>query len=46
MIRFEGITKKYDRLTVVSNISFEVAKGDLVVLIGPSGCGNGANGLI
>jgi osmoprotectant transport system ATP-binding protein len=39
MIRFEGITKKYDRLTVVSNISFEIAKGDLVVLIGPSGCG-------
>ncbi|MDR3341451.1 MAG: ABC transporter ATP-binding protein [Treponema sp.] len=39
MIRFEGITKRYDRQAVVSNITFEVAKGDLVVLIGPSGCG-------
>ncbi|MDR2394764.1 MAG: ABC transporter ATP-binding protein [Treponema sp.] len=39
MIRFEGITKKYDGKPVVSDITFEVTKGDLVVLIGPSGCG-------
>ncbi|MDR1957239.1 MAG: ABC transporter ATP-binding protein [Treponema sp.] len=39
MIRFEGITKKYDGPPVVSDITFEVTKGNLVVLIGPSGCG-------
>lgn len=39
MIRFEGITKKYDGKPVVSDITFEITKGDLVVLIGPSGCG-------
>jgi osmoprotectant transport system ATP-binding protein len=39
MIRFEGITKKYDGKAVVSDITFEVTKGNLVVLIGPSGCG-------
>jgi len=39
MIEFQGVTKKYDNRAVVSNISFEVAKGELVVLIGESGCG-------
>lgn len=39
MIQFDNITKKYDRHTVVSNISFEIQKGELVVLIGESGCG-------
>jgi osmoprotectant transport system ATP-binding protein len=39
MIRFEGITKKYDGKPVVSDITLEITKGDLVVLIGPSGCG-------
>lgn len=39
MIRFENITKVYDRKEVVSDISFEVQKGELVVLIGESGCG-------
>ena len=39
VIRFEKITKKYDQQTAVSNISFEIEKGELVVLIGESGCG-------
>ena len=39
MIRFENVTKAYDKQTVVSNISFEIASGELVVLIGESGCG-------
>lgn len=39
MIRFEKISKVYDRQAVVSDISFEVPKGELAVLIGESGCG-------
>ena len=39
MIQFKNITKKYGQQTVLSDISFEVNKGELVVIIGPSGCG-------
>ena len=41
MIRFENVCKSYKNTKddVVKNISFEVEKGKLVVLIGPSGCG-------
>ncbi|MEA5013087.1 MAG: ABC transporter ATP-binding protein [Candidatus Limiplasma sp.] len=39
MIEFKRVTKKYGKETVVSDISFTIDKGSLVVLIGPSGCG-------
>jgi osmoprotectant transport system ATP-binding protein len=39
MIRFEDISKKYDHQVVISDINFRVPKGELVVLIGSSGCG-------
>ena len=41
MIRFENVCKSYKNTNdkVVKNVSFEIKKGDLVVLIGPSGCG-------
>lgn len=39
MIKFESITKRYGQQTVLSDISFEVNKGELAVLIGLSGCG-------
>jgi osmoprotectant transport system ATP-binding protein len=40
MIRFEQVGKVYpDGTTAVDGLSFEVAKGELVTLVGPSGCG-------
>ena len=38
-IKIENVTKKYGDLVVLENISFEVEKGDVLVLLGPSGCG-------
>ena len=38
-IRLEQLTKRYDGRPVVSNLSLEVAKGSLCVLLGPSGSG-------
>ena len=41
MIRFEHVTKTYrgQNTPVIQDISFEVAQGEITVLIGPSGCG-------
>ena len=38
-IRLEQLTKRYDGKPVVSNVSLEVAAGQLCVLLGPSGSG-------
>lgn len=39
MLRVENISKSFDKLKVLKNISLEVNKGDKVVIIGPSGSG-------
>lgn len=39
MIKVEGITKRYARFTAVDNVSFEVAKGQIVGFLGPNGAG-------
>lgn len=39
MIRFEHVSKCYDKTTVLKDLSFSIAPGQFVVLIGPSGCG-------
>ncbi|HHX12809.1 MAG TPA: betaine/proline/choline family ABC transporter ATP-binding protein [Clostridiales bacterium] len=39
MIEFKQVSKKFKNTTVLKDISFEIEKGDLVVLIGLSGCG-------
>jgi osmoprotectant transport system ATP-binding protein len=39
LIKFENITKKFKNTNVLSDISFEIEKGQLVAIIGESGCG-------
>lgn len=39
MIRFEHVSKSYGGNLVLDDLSFEIAPGQLAVLIGPSGCG-------
>lgn len=39
ILKLENINKFYSKTHALKNISFEVNKGEVVVLIGPSGCG-------
>jgi ABC-2 type transport system ATP-binding protein len=39
VIKVEGISKRYARFTAVDNVSFEVAKGQIVGFLGPNGAG-------
>ena len=39
MIKVEGLTKRYGRITAVDNISFGVEKGQIVGFLGPNGAG-------
>lgn len=39
MIRVEHLSKKFDELTVLSDISVEIKKGEVISIIGPSGTG-------
>ena len=39
MIEVKSLTKKYGELTAVNNISFEVAKGEIVGFLGPNAAG-------
>lgn len=39
IIKVESVSKRFDRLSVFENISFEMEKGEVLVICGPSGCG-------
>ena len=39
MIKVEHLSKKYDDLTVLKDISIEIKKGEVISIIGPSGTG-------
>ena len=38
-IRFRGVGKKYNGTEVLKDLSFSIAKGELITVIGSSGCG-------
>jgi iron(III) transport system ATP-binding protein len=38
-VEFRHVTKRYDKVVAVDDISFRVENGTLVTLLGPSGCG-------
>jgi len=38
-VRLEKITCRFDTVTAVDEISFEVPDGEFWALVGPSGCG-------
>ncbi|MBR0136883.1 MAG: ABC transporter ATP-binding protein, partial [Erysipelotrichaceae bacterium] len=38
-IRLENIVKRFDDNTAVNDFSAEIESGELVTLLGPSGCG-------
>jgi len=39
MIRFEGVTKNYNSKAVISNLSFQVKRGEFLGYLGPNGAG-------
>ena len=39
MIRFTGVTKDYDNLTALKDLTFSIEKGEMVFVTGPSGSG-------
>jgi ABC-2 type transport system ATP-binding protein len=39
MIQVKNLTKKFDDLVAVNNISFEIAKGEIFAFLGPNGAG-------
>ncbi|NLK69593.1 MAG: ABC transporter ATP-binding protein [Clostridiaceae bacterium] len=39
MLQVKGLSKKFDNILAVDNISFEVGNGEIAVLLGPNGAG-------
>ena len=38
-VKVINLTKKFDDLLVLDDISFEVKKGEFLCIVGPTGCG-------
>jgi multiple sugar transport system ATP-binding protein len=38
-LKIKNLKKSFGKVTVINNISFEVAEGEFCILLGPSGCG-------
>jgi multiple sugar transport system ATP-binding protein len=39
MLRLQGVGKSFGTVTVMKDVTFDVAPGEFVVFVGPSGCG-------
>ena len=39
MIALESVSKRYGSKTIIHDVSFEVAKGEIVGFLGPNGAG-------
>ena len=39
LIKVDNLTKKFNDLVAVDNLSFQAKKGEFICLLGPSGCG-------
>ncbi|WP_410970220.1 ATP-binding cassette domain-containing protein, partial [Salmonella sp. SAL4458] len=39
IIRVEGVTAGYDGRTILENVTFDVQRGEVFVILGGSGCG-------
>ena len=39
ILRIKNLSKRYDDISVLENIDLSVKKGEVVVIVGPSGCG-------
>jgi spermidine/putrescine transport system ATP-binding protein len=38
-VELRGVTKRFDEVTAVANLSLEIGQGEFFTLLGPSGCG-------
>lgn len=39
ILSIKNLSKRYDDISVLENINLSVKKGEVVVIVGPSGCG-------
>jgi phospholipid/cholesterol/gamma-HCH transport system ATP-binding protein len=39
MIKFENVTKSFGKRTILDNVSYEIKKGEIFCIVGPSGTG-------
>lgn len=40
MLELKHIKKSYDGVTILNDVNLEIEKGEIVSILGPSGCGD------